>query len=472
MNGRRTPLLSGLALAALLWSVQSSRADLLQFFDGSSLSGDFLRIDEDGRLRFYCDAFDQEAAFSTEDVSWLRFGDLVETAEPTQFHPDVALEFANGDEVYGRLVSISESEAHVKTSEDNELLARREDLRSVTRLPTDYRLLYEGPNGADGWTVNTSGASNITEPEVGASPWIYKDGALQASRPSTLGRKFPLQDAVSVQFDMSWTGFFSLYLGAFAERDDRYDYRTASYRLMLSPNYASLRVIEASGRNVDFGRANVTGMDDRSRANVQFQLNRVTNEALFFLDGELVYRWQKAEAPDILGNAIVFSANSTGSLLRISNLKIATWSGDSLYPYPESGPADDDVTTLINGDRVIGPIQRVDRNTVEVEHPLIALEAPMERVTRLRFAGSEESTDTSSLEELQGAVRVFLRQGGRIAIQMDGWSEDRLTGASPTFSDFAFHRSDIRQLRFNPARGFGSVASTLETMLKQWEYDE
>lgn len=452
MNGRSNyPRRSraGTFLAALALSSAFATADTLQFFDGSSLRGSFIQIDEDHRVQFRSDAIGDTLTFQTDQISWIRFAGDQAAPQSDDFYPDVAVDFSNGDRVFGRLNEITPENVDLRISETNNLVAPIQNLKSVIRLPEEYQLVYEGPTGIDQWVVNSKTIASSSSAVVGASNWTYKDGAIQATRPSTLGQEFELSNAIDVSFKMSWSGFYSLYVGVFAERPDRYDYRSVSYRLMLSPNYASLRLIKENGGNMDFGRATVTEKEASSEAHVQFQLNRQTNESILLIDGEVVSEWTPpANIPPIVGNSIVFSANSTGSELRLSDIKISTWSGDTLYPFQPADPPESDAIYLVNGDRVEGEILSVDRMNVAIKNPLIDVSAPYDRVTQLWFGNAPSEKPEGENPDL----RVYLDGGGRVGIVTQRWDQDRLFGTSPTFKDLSFSRETIRQLQFNPSR--------------------
>lgn len=418
--------------------------DLVQLVDGSSLQGEFIQLN-DSNIRFKHDFILDDINLKSDRVEWLRFDHLKEE-EPAS-EPSAYFSFANGDHVYGQLMKMDDQLVVIRAVTGDILTAQRKFLKSVTHLPDGYRLLYEGPMGNDAWrmTRRTSNfsSSSLRQKQPG---WHFRNGIFVAEGPGLLGRSFPLKDTVYIEFDLSWIGFFSLYLGLFSDSADKYDYRSQSYRLTLSPASAAVQKIQPNMRLFEFGRIRFPDMQESSKVSLALLVNRVENTVTLFKDGKVVKEFKEKQNSIPSGNSIVFSSNSTGPYLKLTRLHISTWSGNQPFFSPTSENIDSDILFLKNSDLVEGKIDSVSQKSVSVTTPFFAADIPSKRVIHYAFA---DVADGADIAESPSFIRASLFGGGKLTLDLNSWDQGKVVGASPVFGDLSFKSELVRQIVFS-----------------------
>jgi hypothetical protein len=119
-----------------------------------------------------------------------------------------------------------------------------------------FKVLYEGPNGPDEWKTGRTGHG-----------WTYKDGTLIANGADILGRDFGLTNSSSLEFDLAWSGTFSLTVTVYAQTIERFDYSTSAYVFYFNPGGVSIQRIQAGAGAMMLGRADIPEMlNEKSRA--------------------------------------------------------------------------------------------------------------------------------------------------------------------------------------------------------------
>lgn len=420
--------------------------DLIQLTDGSSLQGEFIEINPDRTVTFRHPYIQTPLVLASHRVEWLRFDsvhNLVASEAPNSF-----FRFVNGDQIYGKMAGITEDSVHLVTLTGDQLSAPRASLRSVTHLPKGYNLLYEGPMGNDGWKMTRRTGVVPAQNNAPIQPgWQFRNGIFMAEGPGILGQAFPLKDTVYLEFDLVWIGFFSLYVGVFADNPDEYDYRSQSYRLTLSPSSAAMQKIQPNMRLFEFGRVRFPEMQESSKIRLAMLINRVENTVTLFRDNEIVQEFSDKQTSIPSGNSIVFSSNSTGPYLKITRLHLSTWSGNQPFFAPRETASEKDIIYLRNSDQVEGDIDQVGADDIHVTTPFFETNIPSDRVIHYSFA----STGLLEISEPGSEViRASLYGGGNLSLDLSSWGQGQVEGNSPVFGNMTLKSNLIRQVIFNP----------------------
>lgn len=423
-------------------------ADLIQLLDGSSLQGVFQTFNSSGGVQFKHSSIIEGLEFSSDKIEWLRLDNSLNFKAKVE--SKAFFSFINGDHIYGSLKNLSDDEVQIYTVSGDELNAPRKLLRSVTHLPKGYQLLYEGPMGNDSWRMTRRSRSYPSSVQSPVQPgWQFRNGIFMAEGPGILGQTFPLKDTVFLEFDISWIGFFSLYVGLFSDNADSYDYRSQSYRLTLSPASAAIQKIQPNMRLFEFGRIRFPEMQESNQVRLGLLINRIQNKITLFKDGKIVQEFSEKQTSIPTGNSIVFSSNSTGPYLKLTRLHISTWSGDQPFFVPEQSGYEQDVVFLKNSDRVEGSIASVKKDEVSVKTKFFDASIPSDRIIHYSFADVE---NIQKLDQSNGSIRASLFGGGSISLNLEKWKDGIVTGNSPVFGTLSFDNGLIRQIKFNESQ--------------------
>lgn len=418
--------------------------DLLELLDGSSLHGHLDSIDRARGLRWFHPEATKPIDLRPSNLAWVRLRESPSALPQTP--PSCHLRFANGDELYGRLLSLDRQSAELGAPFNPRLMVPRKNLSAITLLPDDFAVLYEGPTGLDGWVLSTN-----------PNPWEYRGHSLVTRGTSLLARDVGLTGSLTLSFDLSWSDRFSLYVCAYTRVTNRFDFTASGYRFFLTSGSVALQRVEKGGRSVQLGREQVSSLLERPSAHVQILVERPEAALSVWLDGTLIKRWTDDQGFVSSGTGLVFFVPQAGPTLRLSNLRVIQggpgWPTDPDLPTP----LEQDVVYLANRDRATGSLTSIRDHRVSFSVSGADLEVPLTRVTRVVL----RPPDTNSPPRVEGQIRAFLAGGGTVSFHLDKLDADRARGTSVNFGPLDFDARLIRILQFNLDRS-QAAAATLE----------
>lgn len=467
-----SPGIVGVHLMGLLAMLTSARAQngTLQLFDGSSLHGSLNGLDPGSYLQWQYTKNRDPVRFDMASVAWVRFPYAgVQRSHPASHW----IEFQNGDGVYGQLVALNDREFAVETWSGTRLQAPREELLSLLKLPENYRVLYEGPAAMEGWIasvkqIRTIIAGQLTTPPS-PSRWEYRNGHFLIDGPGILGRQFPLQEALELQFGVRWTGTLSLNIDLFGTDPTVDDYRTSPCRLIIQYNSVAVQTVTRSGHVQQLGRypiTSVTNVVDELRLTAR--ANSRTQTVEVYAGEQLVHQWQNTNAWGRTGDAVVFASNRPGEILALGGLRLSTWDGEFDLPPPVSPTNRLARLDLVNDDYLHGTVRGLDRQALQVESAGLELSIPLQRVQRLQFSAPEQTPSPAS----RTGILVDFQGGGRLHFNPQSWNESIIRGSSPHFGQIAFQLGSVRQVRFNLGRPVVTFNLHSEPSNVLWELHE
>lgn len=432
--------MKGSFLALLIYFVLASDAraansGLLQFQDGSSLHGELSKIDVSQGVSWAHPASRLPLVFTPTNLSSIRF-DKVDLPATNNFG-NCRFYFRNGDEIMGNLVRFDGTNAQIETWFGGTMQSARENLEGIVLSAKGYRLLYEGPNGLDGWKVGRNPRS-----------WEYKDGAFMANGADLLGRDFGLSGSSSLEFDIAWTGSFSLSITMYAQAIDRFDYSSSAYLLYLGPGAISVQRVQAGVGPGMLGQAQIPDMAKKSKMRFEIRCNREDSTISVFTDGKLLHRWKDTLGFAPKGSGIVFFSQVEPRGLKLSNIRVAEWETRAEPDLGTNALPAGDILFLANKDRVVGEFQLVKDEKITMKTRQGNIEIPLSRVTQIRFASEEPSART--VEPWQ--LRAAFPGGESLGFTLQEWNEEKVSGRSSIFGEINFKPGLIRQLIFSSER--------------------
>lgn len=413
---------------------------LLQMFDGSALHGHLTGISPAAGLSWTIPASKQPIVLKPDNISGIRFEDVAAPAATNR--PTCRFRFQNGDEILGDLVAIDGENVTIRSWVGGELKAPTHAFSGMQFSARGYKVLYEGPNGEDGWKTGR-----------GAKPsWTYKDGAFMANGADILGRDFGLTNSSSIEFDLAWSGNFSLTITLYAQTIDRFDYSTSAYVLYLSPGGVSVQRIQAGAGAMMLGRADLQELLEKTRARIEVRCNKEEGTISLAIDGKLISRWRDPKGFVPAGSGVVFYSNLEavqGPSLKLSNIKVSEWDGRYEPEISTNAPPKEDIVFLANKDKVTGKIGKFGDGKIQIQTATMPLNIPISRVTELYFA----DTRTNIAQLTPWSVRAAFPGGEAVSFLLEKWTPNEVAGRSANFGPVAFNPKTIRNIRFNLHRG-------------------
>lgn len=432
MKGLAISLMTAVVMA-MSFAQEAVRPGILQLTDGSSLHGALNSIDGTNRLVWAHPAAKQPLEFSLGNMSFLRF----EEAKPMarDFTPTARLQFKNGDELVGNVRSIKDNTIQFQSWFAPNIQAELPALETILFSARGYNLLYEGPTGTNGWRIGRNPRS-----------WEYKDGAFIANGADLLGRDFGIKDSSTLEFDLAWNGAFSLSITLYASVIDRFDYSSSAYLVYLGTGAISVQRVQAGAGAVMLGQNQIPEMYRKNKMRFEIRCNKEDATITLLADGKFVQRWKDTSPGGFVakGGGIVFFSQVEARSLKISNLRVAEWDGRFEPEAMTNLPPDLDVVFLANRDKVFGKVLAVEESKATVEAKQARLEIPLERVTQIRFAKNEATTNS-----VPGEIRASFPGGESVVFNMEKWDATEVKGTSRTFGPVTFDPKSIREMQFN-----------------------
>ena len=315
-------------------------------------------------------------------------------------------------------------------------------VRPLTLLPAAFAA---GASAAD----SSGGIQYFKAAEVDAMRASGETGGtLIANGADILGRDFGLTNSSSLEFDLAWSGTFSLTVTVYAQTIERFDYSTSAYVFYFNPGGVSIQRIQAGAGAMMLGRADIPELLNKNRARLEIRSNREEGTLSLFVNGNLVQRWKDTRGFVSNGTGVVFYSQVESPTLKLSNIKLSEWDGRFEPEITSTNKLTEDVVFLANKDKVIGKVEGLDENKLRVQSHSTALQIPLSPVTEIYFA----NTDVSDTKDTPWAVRASFPGGEMISFQLNKWSASEVTGMSANFGPVAFNPRAIRFLQFNPNR--------------------
>ncbi len=427
-----------LLIAQTGWSAEvtspNPRPGLLQLLDGSTLHGSLRLIEQTNGLSWKHPAANSPLELLLTNVNLVRF-DKADRIEHS-FKPSCRFHFKNGDEIIGNIVSIGGNELRIESWFGEDLHARLDSVDSIMFSSKGYNLLYEGPNGIDGWRIGRNPRS-----------WKYEDGAFIANGADLLGRDFGLTGSSTLEFDLAWNGAFSLSLTLYASVIERFDYSTSAYLIYLGTGAISVQRVQAGAGAVMLGQTQIPEMFRRNKMHFEIRCNKEDASIALFADGKFIARWKDSTAGGFVakGGGIVFFSQVEPKALKLSNIRVAEWDGKFEPEAMTNAPTDLDIVYLANRDKVTGDVVGLQEGKATISTKQTKLDIPISRITQIRFAHSTNQVINFAANE----VRASFPGGETLTFELEKWDGKQVAGKSRSFGQLSFDPKSIRQLQFN-----------------------
>jgi hypothetical protein len=352
----------------------------------------------------------------------------------------------NDDQLEGELLSLDASQIALKTWYAGELRFPRNLVQSIMPTGPSRSTIYEGPAGLDGWTL---GKTTAELPNQGQ--WAYRNGAFYATKAASIARDVHLPDVSSLQFDLTWKGYFQLAIALYsdslqpvslANKESAPDFG-GFYSLQLNTFSANLLPITKIDPIRYLGQASLLTLSQKSRAHIDIRTSKARHSITLLVNGELVREWIDPSEFAGHGTAIRFVHQGQGAV-KIDNIKVTEWDGlfeDKEAPPP---PARQDLAKLRNGDRASGSVATIQDGVITMNVLDRKLEIPFTRAKEIAFAREHSTHPPAGQIDMRG----FFTRGGSLSLQVEKWDSQALVATSPIFGKATFHPRAFTRLEF------------------------
>ena len=412
--------------------------ETLSFYDGSSLIGKFQEADKDGNLVWYHKDSKNPLSFGYQAVESVLFNRIVpiKSRKPAG---QLRVKFGSNEFLCGTLVSLDSEELVFSTRFDQTMRAKLSDLTSIEFLPASYKVFYDSSHDFKKWKKSNSKA------------WMEEKGSLVSVFSGSTGTTLPMVDAIEVSFEAEWQRSFYLALRFFSDSDGG-SYGSEGYHLSFSNNRINLQSNKKiKGRTVreTLGSVMVDQLVGVKKANFKISAHRQRKEFVVLVNGIEVERWKYSNSEDDQPqNSGLLLINQGGnSYLRLDELTIAGWSGESFSNSPNSVESKNgnQVAYFQNGDSTPVKSSSSTDSGLRLETKRGTFEVSLENIRSLHFPakGTKETKGASS-------EQISLKNSlGKLSFELDSISGNLLKGNHPILGVFKIPVHEIKRLQCN-----------------------
>ncbi|MEM7387821.1 MAG: hypothetical protein AAF514_23040, partial [Verrucomicrobiota bacterium] len=377
----------------------TAKADLLLFQNQDRLHGKLKSADE---TRLFWDHFIPHHNLPAQPMQfpWESVREIILASDARIEQPEAStVTLTNGDRLSGQLAGFRKGSLQIRTRFAGELAIPRAYLKTVVPTSPPSPLVYEGPDGLDGWLNLGPKNANTESKWIFEAPYFRARGSL-----ATLGRSFSWPDLFSLQFESRWetSPAFRVILGSdYADHPlDQSPLLTGTERL---PNTASRSGPAFSFKFIGTTAAFHHGANERGAAkwkkigsNAQNLLNGTDRSARidirgqwstgqFFLivDDRLVGQWKAPDSFKPSGQSLVFAVEDDLAV-SLGAIRLEKWDGRT----PINGQvADVEVQFIHNNDRVSGNLSSINETEAMIDTSYQAgLKIPLAKVGAFHFS--------------------------------------------------------------------------------------
>jgi hypothetical protein len=396
--------------------------------------------------------------------------------------PSCHVRFAGGDDLFGSLVSLDGETLEFDTWFGGTLKIPRAAIQTITFLPKNYSLVYEGPTDASDWVISggpqqystTTGGIRVVGGGVaavnnvvvingnvvmvnsadlarstqrGPQNWTYQDGGFVTGGAGTLGRNFNLAGSSTIEFDLSCNGPFSLWLDLYsASLASRGAINNRSLMIALTSGQITLMRTGLPANPYNLTSRPITNFDLSGKpAHVTIHCNEEEGSLAALVDGVEVKRWTNLGSFTGLGTGLVVQNQPAGGVVKLSHFRVSKWAGMYEPDLAPAGAANDDQVFFINRDKAGGKVEGVTGGNVNLSMGGGILRIPSERVRQIDFAPPGPAAEPRGPWE----VRAFFPGGGSVSFKLEKWDDKSITGRSALFGPVTFQPGSIREMAFN-----------------------
>jgi hypothetical protein len=326
------------------------------------------------------------------------------------------------------MLTLTGDRLELQTPYAGKITIPRKMLKFVAPARVSAAPVFEGPTGMQGWK------------STGDPVWQFRNETLVTRAPGVIGREVEWPDLLSIEFDLSWNGPLGFATGLYFTSLN--DTEADGYMLMLGDGSVDLMRSRHGNTEQVGAAADVPALSQNDRTHVKIYVNKKTKTISLLLDGAHIRQWTDRSEFKLRGRMLVFSSQSEAQV-KVSRIRVAAWSGRVETEEMETAEQGEDVMRLINGDRVSGKLQSIEKNNVLFYTTHGSLGVPMQKIEDVTLAGR-----VTPYVEKPREVRAFFCGAGRVTMALEKWDARQaiatLAGAGrATFSTAAFQRLEF-----------------------------
>ena len=441
--------LLALSLATAAFGAETPRGkQTLKFANGDQLFGSLVSMSRGDGLRWKHPDASDPIQFGLSNVISIEFTNVLLPAATNGI--PCMIELVNDDSFEGDLVLLDEKSLTVDTVFGGRLVIPRGLLRTIRPSPARLAAIFEGPTGLDGWTKGQ--VVGVAQPDPGE--WKYDSGVFYASRSASIARDLKLPAKARIEFDVVWRGLLSLAVALYTDSlqpillagKDDGPAFGGFYSLQLNSGYVNMLRVKKKEALNPVGQMTAAPWTQKNQSHITILASKEQNLVLLMADGKVVREWRDENGFAGEGTGLRIVHQGLG-VVNIKNIKISEWDGRFL---DNSGgaPADlkEDYARLMNGDRINGKLEGIHDGKAVFNSTKGRVEVPLGRVAEVDLPPGGASVITKPA----GTLAIYFPTRGRLTLVLDRWEGNTVTGTVPGIGRVTLNPAAFGRVMFKP----------------------
>lgn len=447
LNVLSSLLVLGLATAA--FGAETPRGkQTLKFANGDQLFGSLISMSRGDGLRWkHPDAL-EPIQFGLSNVVSIELANVL-LPNATNGLPCM-IELVNDDSFEGDLVSLDGISLTVDTVFGGRIVIPRGLLRAIRPSPARLATIFEGPTGLEGWTKGQ--VVGGVQPDPGE--WKYDSGVFYASRSASIARDLKLPSKARIEFDVVWRGLLSLAVALYTDSlqpillsgKDDGPAFGGFYSLQLNSGYVNMLRVKKKEALNPVGQMTAAPWTQKNQSHITILASKEQNLVMLMADGKVVREWRDENGFAGEGTGLRIVHQGLG-VVNLKNIKISEWDGRFL-DNTGGAPPDlrEDYARLMNGDRINGKLDGIRDGKAIFNSAKGRIDVPLGRVAEIDLPNSAASAAVRSPE----TVAIYFPTRGRLTLVLDRWEGNTVTGTVPGVGRVTLNPAAFGRVMFKP----------------------
>jgi len=403
----KTP--STLLILSTLLCPLATGSDVVTLKHGNTISGEILALGKEA-ISLKIPHADTPLRVKGDQLINLQFDNVKTKNLPT--HSE-RITLVNGDVFPADITSLDSNSLKLETWFAGPLTISRDHLRSVYFGVKPQPLIYQGPNGLDGWEHDNDW---IADSDNGNTLYSVDNG--------TIGRDLELPSNFIFNIHLEWQHSPSVRIHLCTDTTDSSEIQD-SYQITFGNQGVQLRYrpsLHLNEQTLFLGEARVRPADIiKNTLALELRINRDTREIHLNIDGK-PYGTYQDQSPPPAGSSVIIESRSGGQRTHeIIGVSVYQWDTIThlLHREDRVNNSSLDTVSIADGDRYSGKILAITPSLGEqgpllnMETPLISspLQIPAQDCSVLHFSEHPDSDESPS-----GNFLLALISGGTLGL--------------------------------------------------------
>lgn len=433
-------------LATLAGATTNTPDQALYFRNGDSIKGSLLSIDLTNGVVWTKPGMIRPARFLSSNVT-----EIFLTSRPASDDTDIPyrtiVRFANGDEIVGNLLSITNRIVQLQTSYAGLLSIPREIIAGLTPQPKVDRVIFDGPRSDEDWTHGDM--RTIRSLPIGR--WHYHNASFVSGVLSSIARSFDLPFEIRMDFDLYWHNQFGLAIALHTDSLEPITLNVGSqkpdfvpfYSLALSHTQTELRLVPKTGLYRRLGIVALPMLSRTNHAAISIFASKKRKSVALMINSRVVKEWVDPQGWSAGGRGIRFVHQGYGNV-RIANLRITKWNGNGFIPLSINANPQVDVALMNDASARGGQLIGYTNGIFHFQSGSAVLPINFTNTTEVNFALSSQKPVASPTN----SVRLFFNGRGRLTGLLKSWNEKTTSLTIPGLGDIMISSAALGRIQF------------------------